>query len=313
MARVVAVSWFPRTYINLFETYIGIDKIALKIKDPVYAGRSLSFTITDLPGYPEVTFTQGWGGLHYFVVELPDAGIAAAADKFMKDMQNVLLEKILRACHSVPYKPIVADTMPLASHVLVLSCGDIDPPGMKVSEAGELRVAYKPADIYYSGTATYVMGADDAELIAPLLFHAYAEVASSFLYNQMKAMIRLFHSAGSTLEDIEGDKEQKELKGDINVLEGIISESAGRRGKMKHVVLNIKLKIEEYEKASWGPQGYTLAEALEIPACLERLKADGDYMDILWDEIMGEKMRDVGQQLRIGLKMRGQQEKKGWL
>jgi len=74
MARVVAVSWFPRTYVNLFETYSSIGKVDLKIKDVNYGRKTLSFTIEGFKDYADITFSQGWSGLHYFSVTLPDEG-----------------------------------------------------------------------------------------------------------------------------------------------------------------------------------------------------------------------------------------------
>lgn len=311
MARVAAVAWFPRTYINLFESYIGLEKVTLEVKDVDYPGKSLSFTISGFGGYPDIRFTQTWSGLHYFVVELPDDSVEAAADKFMKDMQILLLQKMLKVCHTVTYKNIVADMMPLDFHTIVLTKGQVKTEGMTVREAGDLEVAVRPQDMYYGGTISYVMGADDEALLDALLYHAYAEVGFDFIYNMMKAMIRLFHSADAIISDVEASKDMKELKDNLTAMESIVAECASRSGKMKHVILNFRLKEEEFLNINLEPQEKALVDALGIRDSFRRLRSDGEYMGILWGDIMAEKLENIRSSLDLRLRLR-EKDKKGW-
>jgi len=321
MAKVAAVTWFPRTYINLFETFIGLEKADLKIRDVDYGGKNLfnaveglSFTIEGYKDYPPISFAQGWSGLHYFVVELPDEGVGAAADKFMKEMQVLLLEKILKVCHTVTYKNIAGDLMPLDFHTLVLTKGEVDTAGYTVEQAGDLTIACRPRDVYYGGTMSYVMGSDDVGLLKVLLYHAYIEVGSDFVYNMMKAMIRLFHGADTLVDDVEGSKNMKELKDNLTVLESVIGECSSRSGKMKHVLLNFKLKEEEFHAMSLTNEEEALVRAFGVKDSFKRLAADGAYLEILWGSIMENKVRDINAVLDMRLRIKGwEREKKGWL
>jgi hypothetical protein len=312
MARVAAVAWFPRTYINLFESYIGLEKVTLEVKDVDYPGKSLSFTISGFGGYPDIRFTQTWSGLHYFVVELPDDSVEAAADKFMKDMQILLLQKMLKVCHTVTYKNIVADMMPLDFHTIVLTKGQVKTEGMTVREAGDLEVAVRPQDMYYGGTISYVMGADDEALLDALLYHAYAEVGFDFIYNMMKAMIRLFHTADTIIDDIDAAGGVKELRGHLKALEGIVSECSSRSGKMKHVVSNFKMVEDELNARAFDGRQRALVGALGIADSFRQMRTDGAYMEILWGGIMEDKLRNINTMVDYRLRLRGQTDKKGW-
>jgi hypothetical protein len=319
MAKVVAFSWFPRTHINLFETYVGLQKVDLKVRDVVYGEKILNSTVDGLSfkfdgykNYPEITFGQGWGGMHFFSTELPDEGIERSADAFMKEMQFVLLEKILKVCHTVTYKNIVSDYMSLDFHTVVLTTGSVDTAGMTVVPARDVRVAYRPQDMYYGGTVVYVMGSDDIALLRVLHYHAYEKVASAFLLNMMKAMIRLFHNADAVLDDIDSAKDQRELRQHFTVLEGIINECSSRVGKMKHVVLNFRLKGEEFAGMGLNPQEQALTESLKIRDGFKRLLADGEYMDILWGRITESKIDNLYETLDLRLSLRPDPQKKGW-
>ncbi len=312
MAKVVVATWFPRTYLNLFETYSGLDKVGLELDERKYSARGVSFKIKGYKGYPDIGFTQRWHGLHYFTVDLPDDGIGAQAEAFMKEMQNLLLEKILRVCHSVTYRNIVSDHMPLDFDIVVLTNGFVDMAGYTVKEASGLSVAYKPEDSYYGGTITYVMGTEDLDSVKkPLGFYNFAQIGFDFLNNMMKALIRLFHNADALIEDIESAKDEKELMVAVKALEATVEECSTRSGKMRHVLLNLRLRGEELAKHQFSPKEKSLLEALGVTECFRRLDADGAYLEILWGDIMESKLRNIQSKLDVRLRLR-KPPKKGW-
>jgi hypothetical protein len=312
MAKVVAVTWFPRTYINRFETYDGLSKVDLKIKDINYLGKSLSFAFEGYKNYPEITFTQGWSGLHYFVVELPDEGVVKAADIFMKEMQLVLLQKILKVCHTVTYKNIVSDMMPLDFHTLILTRANLDTGDYTVEDAQGLQVARNHEQSYYGGSMTYLLGSDDPSLLKVLLYHAYSEVAHAFLFNMQKALVRLFHNADTIVDDVESAQDLKVLKEDLKVMEGIIAECASRSGKMQHVGLNFEQMSEEFRGLKLSPKEEKLAQALAIGDSFSKLKANGQYIGILWGSIMETKLQNINSMVTTRLRLRQETQKKGW-
>jgi len=313
MAKVVVATWFPRTYLNLFETYSALDKVNLQLDEKKYSTRGVSFVIKGYKGYPDIRFTQRWHGLHYFTVELPDDGIGAKAEAFMKEMQNLLLEKILRVCHTVTYRNIVSDYMPLDFDIVVLTNGFVDTTGYTVKEAAGLTVAFKPEDSYYGGTITYIMGTEDLDSVKMVVrFYSFTQIAFDFLNNMMKALIRLFHNADALIADIESAKDEKELMEAIKALEATVEECSSRRGKMKHVLLNLKLREEELARYPFSQKENALVEALGVVEWFKHLEADGSYMEILWGDIMESKLRNIQSKLDVRLGLRKPDNKKGW-
>ncbi|MFH1056109.1 MAG: hypothetical protein V1744_08460 [Candidatus Altiarchaeota archaeon] len=310
MAKVAAVAWFPRSYIQLFQTYSGLERIDLKVKDVEYDGRTVSFTIVGYKNYPEIRFTQGWSGLHYFVVELPDEGVEVASDNFMKEMQVLLLERILKACHTVTYKQVVSDMLPLDFHRIVLTRGTVNTNDLPIKDAGGMKVAYKPQDIYSSGTVSYVLGTDDTSLLKVLLFHAYVEVGCDFLRNMLMAMVRLYHDADTIVEEVEAAREYKQTRKSLDVMEDIINESTNRGSKISHMNLSFRLKEQEFNNTQFSQQEKALAQALEIGEHFMRIRADGEYMDILWD-MMDTKVKNLISIVNLRLKIKDD-KKKGW-
>jgi len=310
MATVVTATWFPRSYIQLFETYSGLEKTGLNVKDVEYNDEDVSYTITGFKNFPDVRFTQDGSGLHYFTVKLPDEDIGEKADEFMKEMQVILLEKILKACHTVSYKQVVNDQMPLDFHTLILTAGEVDLEGLTVVDAGSLKIAWKPRDIYFGGTVSYVLGTEDESLIPLLLYNSYVEVASDFLANMMKAMIRLYHAADQAVEDVDAAQDQPAISEVVKSLEELTDEAASRYGRMRHFILNLDRNEAEYRSLKLMGQDRELAEAFEFDGCFRRLRSDAEYMEVLWSNMMEGKIRNLYPTVKMRLKLK--RRKKGW-
>ncbi len=298
MAKVTAAAWFPRSYIHLFETYQGVGKIGVKIEDLKYNTKKLTLTIKGHKNYADIQFTQGWSGLHYFTTELPEENIKQTSMDFMRDMEVLLLEKILKPCHSVTYKQIVNDIMSLDFHVLVMTETDLDVSGHTLKNIGDkIVLAYKPENQYYGGTVTYLIGSEDDELLEVLLYHSYSEIASDFLMNLMKAMIRLYHESDNVVEEMESTKSIKEMREPMKLMDDILKECGERTGKLKHILLNFKLKEQEYYSLKLKPLQKKLAEALELPMEFQKLDSDGQYLLVLWTEILSTRLTNLDNSL----------------
>jgi hypothetical protein len=314
MAKVAAVTWFPRTYINIFETAAGIQKVDLKIKDTAYTDKYFSFSISDYGGYGDIKFTQGWSGIHYFVADLPDAGLSESVKKFMVDMQNLLLEKILRQCHSVTYKQIVSDIIPLNFHMLVATESDIDLSGYRVRDVMGMKIGYKPEDAYSNGTMTYVVGSDDEDLLkpaSPLLFYSHTNVSSAFLMHLMKSMIRLYHEADNALVKFQEAKKLEDFMEPMDLMDAVVQECTEKNGKIKHVVINFKLKEQEYYSQQFTDTEKDIAQALDVPGAFRRIEADGAYMSVLWGEVLLNRLKNIRSAMDTRMEL-AQKSKKGW-
>lgn len=310
MAKVAAVAWFPRSNIHLFESHRGLDKVDLDIENIEY-GDSLSFTIREYGPYTGIRFTQDRIGLHYFICDLPDEGLETALQGYMRQMQSLLAEKILRVCHTVTYKQIVDDVMPLDFHLLVLSEKDLNPEGYESRDAGGFKVYWKPEDAYLSGMATYVCGSQDESLLKPLMYHAYVEVASDLLYSMMKALTRIYHEIGTLADEMKGETSREELDKAYSVFNELASEYSGRKGKIMHMVLNFDSKISQYAQESFDVEHEALLGALGVHSSFEKIIEDGQYMKTLWADILGERLSNLQSMMNAETMLSKPPEKKG--
>ena len=91
---------------------MGLGKVTLNVSDVKFA-EDLSFKITGYGRYPEIYFTQEWSGMHCFLTDVPDGGVYERAVQFIRDMQELLMNEIFKKCHTVTFKQISADIIPL--------------------------------------------------------------------------------------------------------------------------------------------------------------------------------------------------------
>jgi len=311
MVKLICTSWIPRSHIHLFETYAGLDKITLNTSDVMFAD-DLSFRISGYGSYPDIYFTQEWSGLHYFVADFPNERVPDVAVQFIRGMQGLLLNEIFKKCHTVTFKQIAADIIPLDFHVTVLSKDRID-VGKELLErkAGGLSVLFDPHEIYSPGTVSYVFGSEDPSLKNILLYHAYVEITSSFLMNMMKRMTRLYHEADRAIKSVESSEDVAATKEAMDLVDDIAKESSESFGKLKQARANFALKLSEYGAKELNAKEKALADALEIEKSLKKINVDGDYMHSLWSDVLIEYLNNVDSTLDARLMLHSIQKKKG--
>jgi hypothetical protein len=312
MAKLLCVSWIPRSYIHLFETYAGLDKITLKISDVDFRDE-LTFKITGYGAYPEIQFTQEWSGLHYFVVELPGEGVQNAAVQFIRDMQELLMNEIFKKCHPVTFRQIASDTITLDFHVVIMSNEKLDvKPNFIQKNVGDLTVAYDPREVYTPGTTSYLFGSEDLAFKRVLVYHAYTEVACEFLMNMMKRMLRLYHEADLATDSIKSMSDIKEMKGVIDVMNEVTGEASESFGKMKQAQENFKLKLEGFRKEQFSQLEEELARALEVGQSLEKINVDASYMHIQRGDVLTEYLRNISSTINSRLMLYAAERKRGF-
>ncbi|MBU0762096.1 MAG: hypothetical protein KKD39_03660 [Candidatus Altiarchaeota archaeon] len=312
MAKVTAVSWIPRSYIHLFETYQGIDKTGLKIKERSFDDNKITFVFDGFETYSEIIFTQGWSGLHYFTTDLPDQDIEGASSKYMADMQKLFVEVILKNCHTVTYKQVLADIMPIDFHTIILVDTDPGLEGYKIEDAMGLKIAYKPQESYGSGEKTYVIGSDDLILLEPLMFFAYTEIVCDFLMNTMKSVIRLYHEADSAAMELQAAGTIEKMRAPLELMDKIVQETTEKSGKLKHAMMNFKLKEQEYYSTSFNETQQEIAKTLKIAQAFRRIETDGGYMSILWGQVLRKRLKQIDNNMQTVAEFMQKTRKKGW-
>lgn len=310
MATLVCVTWLPRSYIHLFKTYAGLKDLTLKVSD-VDFGDSLSFTINGYRDYPAISFNQGWSGLTSFSVEAPDEGVFDTALQLIRDMQELLMNEILKKCYITTYLEITSDIIPLDFHVVIMSRSKISLGRNFVErKAGSVTVAFDPTEVYSPGTVSYV-NSEDSGIKKVLLYHAYTEVASSFMMNMLKRMTRQYHEADDAVKSVESLEDFKSLKESVDVIDGILKNCSQSFGKLKQACRNFNLKLHEYRKQKWSEQEKALADALEVEHSLERLIMDAEYMQVWWEDVLLAYIKNIDSTLDARMMLHAMSKKKG--
>ena len=311
MVKLVCVSWIPRSYINLFETYMGLEKISLNISEVKFEN-DLSFKITNYKNYPEIYFTQEWSGLHYFIADFQNENVSETVIQFIRDMQLLLLNEIFKKCHTVTFKQIASDTIPLDFHVIVLSKEKFDVKKDFVEKkVGEMIISFNPYEIYSPGTISYVFGSEDLKLKSVLLYHAYVEITASFLMNMMKRMIRLYHEADDAVMSVESLEDIKSIKESMDWADRITKDCSESFGKLKQAKENFSNKLQEYLGKQFNKTEKDLAGALEIEKSLKKINIDAEYMCMQWADVLMEYIKNIDSTLDARLMLHNLQKMKG--
>jgi hypothetical protein len=296
----------------LFETYAGLGKIGLNISDVKFED-DLSFKIKGYGKYPEIEFTQEWSGLHYFVADVPDDNIQSTAEQFIRDMQLLLLNEIFKTCHTITFKQIASDIIPLDFHVVVLSKNKVQVPSNFIEKKiGNVSVAFDPKEIYSPGTMSYVFGSEDLEGKSILLYHAYVEVAADFMMNMMRRMIRLYHEADNAVNSVESSKDLDSIRKTMDVIDGITKECSESFGKLIQARNNFRHKLEEFHRAKLGKIEKDLASALEVEKSLVKINLDAEYMHVQWQDVLIEFLKNLDSTLDARVMLYGAQRKRGF-
>ena len=311
MVKLVCVSWIPRSYIHLFETYAGLEKISLNISEVKFED-DLSFKIANYKNYPEIHFTQEWSGLHYFIADFQNENVSETVIQFIRDMQLLLLNEIFKKCHTVTFTQISRDIIPLDFHVIVLSKEKFYVKKDFVEKkVNGITVVFNPNEIYSPGTMSYVFGSEDLKLNGVLLYHAYVEITASFLMNMMKRMIRLYHEADNTVKSVESFDDLKSVKDYMDVLDRITKDCSESFGKLKQTKDNFNNKLQEYLNKNFSKIVRDIADGLEIEKSLKKISMDSEYMLVQWEDVLVEYLKNIDSTLDARLMLHNLQKKKG--
>jgi hypothetical protein len=300
MALVVAVSWIPRSHVHLHETFDALGKLKLGASDVSY-GRELSFTLPEVRGFKDVRFTQEWSGLHYFQVGMSDENVVGNARDFMVAMQVALVEDIFKECHTVTYKQVLNDIIPINFHVVVFSNAEPQLEGYVTKAVRDIRVCYDPKSFYNSGTLTYVQGTEDPKYLTVLLYHAYTEVVCDFLLSMQKKMTRLYHEVDSAVKEMESAAEFKTIKDSMVVVDDVLKESAESYGKIRQARANMGFKRAAFREEHFTGVEKDLIDALDVDYYFTALISDADYAIALWSDVLIEYIKNIDATLEARL------------
>jgi len=298
---------------HVHETYVGLKKVSLPITDIDYY-KQLSLTITKARGFKDIRFMQEWSGLHSFIIDVPDEGVVEKANEFMTAMQMMLVEDILKNCHTVTYYQIVNDIIPVNFHMIIFSKTPHDIPEHRKKKVGDLTIHYDPKSYYESGTITYVEGTEDPSDMSPYMYHIYQEVVCDFLLAMQKKMIRLYHETDMAIEQIKETKELKKVHEAMNIVDDVLKEAAESYGKIKQARTNMGLKRAAYREERYEGLDKEVCDALDLEYYFKALISDTDYAISQWSDVLVEYIKNVNEMMdaKLMLFQAESGKKKGW-
>ncbi|MDD5111560.1 MAG: hypothetical protein PHG85_03370 [Candidatus Altiarchaeota archaeon] len=310
MATLLCATWLPRSHIHLFKMHGSLDNVSLNLSD-VEFGDDLCFCINGYSSYKKISFRQEWGGLISFTVDVPDDGAPGSAVQFMRDMQELLMNEILKKCFLITFMEISNDILPLDFHVVVISGRKPDAAGdLLEKKAGSVSISYSPEEVYSPGTVSYASGAVGPKVMEVLLWHAYTEVASSFMMNMLKRMNRLYHEADDAVKEVESLEGEDALHKSIDLVDVILKDSSQSFGKLKQAQKNFSLKQQEFCRLKLGASERKVAEALEVEKSLGKLVLDADYIVVWWEDVLIDYLKNIDSTLDARMMLHTMPKKK---
>jgi len=309
MAKAFAYTWFPRSNIHVYMLKQGLRKVDLDLAE-LEVGESAHFKIKSYRGYGDISFTQTPLGVYLLECDLPDPCTKADAKRYMAQMQVLLLEKILKPCFSITYRQIIDDMMPLNFHTVVLSQAKPDDVGYDMVSSHDLEVDLESEASYVSGTTTYVIGQADDSLQVPLFYHAFSEVALSFVYSNLQAMIRLYHDVDAVISDMDHADSKKQLSQHFKLLDSLSREVNERQGKIEHLIKATHEILNIYDTEKLNQRHTSLTKTLNISGSLTRLAQDLDYVETRYREVLDVRLEDINRTLTARLLVHQWPEKK---
>ncbi|MCX6694800.1 MAG: hypothetical protein NTU61_00685, partial [Candidatus Altiarchaeota archaeon] len=250
--------------------------------------------------------------LHYFTAEFPDEKLSEVAVQFMRGMQMLLLNEIFKKCHTVTFKQITSDIIPLDFHVIVLRKERLElRKDLIEKNVGNLTLVYDPRELYSTGTVSYFFGTEDLKFKDVLLYHGFLEVTADFLMNMLRKMTRLYHEADKAVSSVESSTGLEAVKEAMDLSDAVIKECGESFGKLKQAKLNIVLKLEEYNGTKLDKDEKALAEALGIEKSLKRINEDADYLIIQWQDVLLKYIENVDSTLDARVMLHIAQKRRG--
>ncbi len=257
MVRVIFAAWIPRTYLHLNEVFRKASSIKADIKN-IKSDSVVSFDIADAG--LSFKFEMNPSGLYTLTGNVKEELI----EDFKVKAENLLLHKIISTCHTVTYKQILNDSLPLSK------CSAI------ISGKGTY---YDKNNPYQEDSIVYVK--DEYADSKAIKIHLEAMLFAQFLYRMMERMENLYHKANDVAELLEKEGKLNDIKRAVLGMDLVKKNVAESNSKIDQMI-----EIFETEKSrtkSLKGTDKTIIKMLETEALYKRIESDKEYMRTLWD------------------------------
>jgi hypothetical protein len=263
MGRVVFGSWIPRSYLHVYEVSRKIGKIPLNAGNvELKEGISFDFMLDR----KKVSFKLDGNGL--YTLSTSKAGPSEDWVKnFGNKMREVLLEKIIKNCHSVTYKQIKDGAVPLSWCV--------------VSVSGKQSV-FEKIKPYEVGEAYYVKSCSKNALkgfLQLLLFN-------QFLYSMMDKMEELYHNSDSVAGLLEKAIELGELRKVVLQMDLIVKDVVESNARLRQSRIIFDRFCSYFSQQRFSSSDNKVLKTLGAFRIHNQLVADFAYIEELWQLLL---------------------------
>jgi len=246
---VVLSTWIPRSYTHLREAFSHLDSTGFELKNVNFED-NLTFHIKNITDGIDADFILTPVGVYTLVFDIPDS---KDKENVIAELEEVILERLIKAWHSVTYKQVKNSVIPLrfsAFHFI----GSTN----KEPAAGLVRYfldKYSPKDLYLYQAEQFIS-------IQLAVIDAYILKMSEY-----------YHKADEILSSLKGEFELSELKHTVFEMD-YIEKNTGE------VMSRIKDSLDCLEREKELVSKFNDTE--DINEKLNRLETDLKYADRLW-------------------------------
>jgi len=298
MSVVVVNTWLVRSYTHQYEIKELLPKVPLKIANARVSDK-LYFDILEHPVYGIIHGSMDPFGLVSFWVESDASDLEGFSLAFVREVEDLFVEKIMKNIQKVSYAQIKENVMPLSYHRIILS-KTFRPENVPEKKVGQLSVYFDDQKVYSTESAVYVCGSVEQSLLKVLNYFSFIVLAGKYVGRMVLTMAGFYNRAGDIVKEIDVMEEGKYSKEHLTTLRGSIiktdfirRECSETYGKIQQATKNFEHKEEAYLKEKFEGDETAIARYLNVNMAFERLKCDSDYLVPLWRDVLIKNLENL--------------------
>jgi hypothetical protein len=299
MSLIVVNTWLVRSYTHQYEVLNLLSQVPLKIANQRVSDK-LYFDVLDYSNYGVIHVSMDPFGLVSFAIESDAKDLEGASLVFVKDAEDLFVEKIMGSIQKVSYTQIKENIMPLGFHRVILS-KTFKPRGVPEKKVGPLTIYYDDQRVYSTDCALYVYGSEDQKLLNVLDYFSFTVLAGKYIGTMVSIMAELYKKADAIVKEIDAlgetsaysKKQFTTLKGSIVETDFIRRDCSERYGKIQQATKNFEHTEQAYRKEKLASGEECIAECLNIEGAFERLRCDSDYLIPLWRDVLIDNLENL--------------------
>lgn len=251
-------TWLPRSYLHLREAHSKLDQIDLKITKVSFK-ENLSFTIKNAYQKYSADFVFYSTGVYTVHIKTP-SNVSQA--QLIKAIKKIILEKLIKNWHSVTYKQIKNQVIPLVYSTIIFSS-----PKKKTKPTDNDLLEYFKDKYKKNNRSVYRS-------------YQFINILSRIIDQYIEIMSGYYHQADKVANSLKGDFELSELKKtvfEMDLVEKITGETNARINDAQDC---LDREIEELRS-----NNSSLLKKLNVEKLFSSAVVDLNYTKRLWGQL----------------------------